>query len=214
MTKTVLKYWLNPEYIKEERMKSINKQFQTSKPFHNLELENFFNANMCNKILNALSKEKFDFKESDLFQLSQTEDMKNTKNKVLKEFREFLISKEFIKYMEDITSLKLNKNKIDFAGSLYQDTDYLLCHDDRLEGRKIAFLIYLSDFEDREGGCLNLFSSKNNLPEKAIKSIVPKFNKFAFFEVSNISFHEVEEVIVDKQRIAVGGWFHEIGDDQ
>lgn len=38
-------------------------------------------------------------------------------------------------------------------------TDYLLCHDDQLENRKIAFILYLteSDWSNEDGGQLELF---------------------------------------------------------
>mgnify|MGYP003342408719 CR=1 FL=1 len=47
--------------------------------------------------------------------------------------------------------IKLNK-KVDLFASLYQDTDFLLPHDDKLESRKIAFIIYLSNLEKKDGG--------------------------------------------------------------
>ena len=199
---------INPKYLEKNKVEELKKTFISNKPFAHLELDNFFTKEFCNNLLEALSKQGFYFKDSDLFKLSQTNDLSSTKNKVLKEAYKFLASKEFIQFMESLTNLKLKSGKIDLAGSLYSDTNYLLCHDDQLEGRKIAFLIYLTDFKESEGGSLNLFSSKKNLPDKVLKKIIPKFNKFAFFEVSDISFHEVEEVIVDKQRLALGGWFH------
>ena len=91
---------------------------------------------------------------------------------------------------------------------MYSDTCYLLCHDDDLEGRKIAFTLYLSNLTQPEGGSLCLFSSKNKFPERIIKKLEPKLNSLVIFEVSKTSFHEVEEVIAKKQRIALGGWLH------
>lgn len=37
--------------------------------------------------------------------------------------------------------------------------DYLLCHDDQLENRKIAFILYLTENEwsEKDGGQLELF---------------------------------------------------------
>ena len=66
------------------------------------------------------------------------------------------------------------------AGTLYVDTDYLLCHDDQLEGRKIAYLFYLSDMKETDGGSLNLFASKNRVPTTIERKIIPKFNTFSF----------------------------------
>ncbi len=196
-----LKDWLSKEYLNLEGFK---KKFVSSKPFSYLELNGFLRKEKAVKVLKALLIERFYQKEADLFKFKQTSDLKHTQNKDLKDFIGFLYSKEFIDFMQEMTGFKLS-NKTDVAGTLYEDTDYLLCHDDQLEGRKIAYLFYFADFEEKDGGSLNLFDSKNNV----IKKILPRFNKFAFFEVSPKSFHEVEEVIKKKQRIAIGGWFYD-----
>ena len=42
--------------------------------------------------------------------------------------------------------------------------DYLLCHDDQLEGRRFAYILYLTpDWEESDGGSLQLFNSKETL---------------------------------------------------
>lgn len=71
--------------------------------------------------------------------------------------------------------------------------DFLLCHDDELESRRIAFILYLSkDWKREYGGNLDLFSATKDVhPDKVVKSLVPEFNKFAFFEVDAKSFHQV-----------------------
>lgn len=194
--------------MKINNWNKFENSFAKAEPFPYLEIKNFLSDEKAKNILKALLKEKFYEKESDLFKFLQTDDLNFAKNKCLLEFRNFLCSKEFIDYMGKITNIKLKYGVVDISGSIYRNTDYLLCHDDRLEGRKIAYLFYLSDFTLKEGGSLNLFSSKKGLPDKVIKKIFPKFNTFVFFEVSDLSFHEVEEVLTDKQRIAIGGWFH------
>ncbi len=201
----MLKEFINPDYLNPEKFR---KEFLTNKPFPHLELKDFLSEKKAIEVLKALSREKFFNKEADLFKFSQTNDLGSTKNKVMKEFVQFLYSKEFIDFMQKMTGFKF-KNKVNVAGTLYQNTDYLLCHDDELEGRKIAYLFYLTNLGDDDGGSLNLMkSSVDGMPSGIARKIIPKFCSFAFFEVSSISFHEVEEVITDKQRIAIGGWFY------
>ncbi|MBI5066534.1 2OG-Fe(II) oxygenase [Candidatus Woesearchaeota archaeon] len=207
IAKYVLKEFIDPEYLQPEKFK---KEFLNNKPFPYLELKCFLKENRAIELLKALSQEKFFNKEADLFKFSQTNDLGKTQNKVIKEFVQFLYSKEFIDFMQKLTGFKF-KNKADIAGTLYQNTDYLLCHDDELEGRKIAYLFYLTNMEEKKGGSLNLLESGvDGNPSGILKKIVPKFCTLAFFEVSPISFHEVEEVIVDEQRIAIGGWFYSL----
>ena len=43
----------------------------------------------------------------------------------------------------------------------YTRGDYLLCHDDELEGRRVAFIYYMvpEDWSQQDGGGLQLFST-------------------------------------------------------
>jgi prolyl 3-hydroxylase /prolyl 3,4-dihydroxylase len=194
---------INSKYKKLE-----SEKFRKAKPFPHLELPQFFDKKFLIPICNAIQKEPFYTKRSDLFQFKQTQDLISSKQAAIKELRKYLLSEEMISFMEQITGLKLKRGKLDLAGTMYEDTDYLLCHDDQLDKRKIAFLIYLSDMNEKDGGYLSLFSQKGGKPTKIVKKIIPKYNKLAFFEVSKISFHSVEEVKTDKQRIAIGGWYY------
>ena len=84
-------------------------------------------------------------------------------------------------------NVKLN-GLVSVSGSIYNQTDYLLCHDDKLEGRKIAFIFYLVDEDwsgNEDGGCLRLFSSDHNFVPCGLPSkiIAPVSNTFVMFEV-------------------------------
>ena len=201
----MLNNWLNTKYLDT---KPLHGKFTKAKPFPYLELREFFKPDIAVGLLAGISKEGFSKKESDLFSFMQTNDLTTSPQGLIKNFHSFLCSPGFLSFMEKIAGIPLGTH-IDLHATLYQDTDFLLCHDDRLDSRKIAFLLYLSDFEEGEGGSLNLFTDAGGMPGKVAKKIIPRFNTFAFFEVSNISFHEVEEVIAEKQRITLGGWFHD-----
>jgi prolyl 3-hydroxylase /prolyl 3,4-dihydroxylase len=207
-----LKKWIQPEYLTESTIHDLRVQFQKAKPYPHLELQLFFLEKPLIEVLKALAKEEFTVKQSDLFQFNQTKDLIGTNQKKLAEFRDFLYG-DFVDYMQAITGMTFT-NQVDLAATLYQDTDFLLVHDDQLDGRKIAFLIYLSSMLADQGGSLNLFNTKKDtkhnkeLPNKVVKKIIPKFGTLAFFEVNEISFHEVEEVYDEVDRIAIGGWYH------
>lgn len=84
--------------------------------------------------------------------------------------------------------------------------DYLLCHDDELERRRIAFIIYLVPHDwdiKKDGGALDLFESGPSSdvsvvsdnpgdyhPWRVVKSLSPARNCLAFFEVCSKSFHQ------------------------
>ena len=181
--------------------------FLSAKPFPHLQLKNILKREKFEKLRTALFQQEFTLKESDLFSLAQTGDFAGTNNKILKEFREFLL-KDFRIFMEEITGEKFSKKSMDLAGSLYNNTHHLLCHDDQLENRTIAFIYYCSTLTKKEGGALRLFDNKNSTPSKIVKDLRPYENSLAFFKVSTISFHDVEEVR-NTRRYAIGGWYHE-----
>lgn len=186
-----------------------DKQFESNRPFPHLLIENFLSEEKAEKLLKALKKEEFEEKDSDLFQFRQTQDLHYSENKEIKEFVNMLESKEFSDKIKNITGINVKKGAFDLAGSLYIDTDYLLCHDDELEGRKIAYIYYLSeDFSEKDGGALALLEDNDGKPGKTSKRYYPKWNSLMIFEVSKKSWHEVEEVIGKKRRYAIGGWLH------
>jgi Rps23 Pro-64 3,4-dihydroxylase Tpa1-like proline 4-hydroxylase len=204
----MLQDWLNQEYVQEKKIKELNKKFKSNKPFPYLELKNFLKDEKVAAISKALSQEPFFEKESDLFKMKQTNDFVSTGNVILKQFRDFLASKELISFMEKITGSKLKFGVVDCGGSFYQDTDFLLPHDDQLEGREIAYIYYLSTLTAKDGGALEFLASKNKKATKVVKRLYPSFNTFKLFKVSPVSFHQVEEIVSDQQRISINGWFH------
>ena len=111
--------------------------------------------------------------------------------------------------MHQITGLKVGVGALDLAGSLYKSADYLLCHDDQVEDRKIAYILYLSKkFEEKDGARFILFNEKDGKPFKEDKKYIPEWNSLMIFQVSNVSFHAVEENFSDNDRFAIGGWLH------
>lgn len=198
--------WLNQNFSQENIVK-LKTSFAASRPFPHLEIPHFVRQKGVIALLQALGKETFSAHNSDLFQFSQTADLLHSDDPVIKDFVAFLSSADFISNMKKITGARLS-GKIDLFGSIYQDTDFLLPHDDQLQGRKIAFMLYLNDLEHKDGGAVAFFAAKNKTATQIVKRIIPKAGTLVFFEVSDISFHMVEEVLSDTQRITLSGWFY------
>ena len=191
--------WVNPNYLKSKEV--LRLRFSKAKPFAHLVLPDFFSKRLV-QVRSALLNEEFSEQNSDLFQFSQTKDIKLCEDAILREFHSFFSSQRFIQFIADITEEKLKS--IDMSGFIYGDTDYLLPHDDRLEGRKVAYVVQMSDcFTERDGGALQFFD-KN----KVVKSFVPSFGALCLFKVSAKSVHQVQEVLSDKKRVTFAGWFH------
>jgi Rps23 Pro-64 3,4-dihydroxylase Tpa1-like proline 4-hydroxylase len=199
-----LQHWLSPEYLKAGHIETLRAQYAKNKPFAHLRLANFFQPAQLEFVRAALLKERFVEAEADLFTFEQTNDLKLAQNKTLKDFRAFLRSPQFLTFLSYITGENLSR-EIDISGFVYDDTDHLLPHDDKLEGRKIAFVVNLSkNWTAKDGGQLDFF--KGN---KIAKSYVPEWNSFVIFTVKpGTTLHQVREVVTDKKRLTLAGWFH------
>ncbi|NXG44810.1 OGFD1 hydroxylase, partial [Psilopogon haemacephalus] len=132
------------------------------------------------------------------------------------------LREEFRAWLSAVTQIELEAT-LDISCAKYEYTDVLLCHDDELEGRRIAFILYLVPaWEKSDGGTLDLYSTDEHLePQQIVKSLVPSWNTLVFFEVSPVSFHQarswlpcaapslqVSEVLSHKCRLSLSGWFH------
>jgi hypothetical protein len=141
--------------------------------------------------------------------LFQSDDLKRFKSPCITAFRDVL-GEQVLPWLGQVTGIELT-TQIDITCSKYEFTDCLLCHDDRLEGRRIAFIFYLvQDWSPLDGGNLELFDTdENGHPREVTVSIPPVWNNFVFFEVTPASFHQVSEVLQSmKTRLSISGWFH------
>jgi len=78
----MLENYIHKKYLK----KNFKNEFSKNKPFPHLILDKFFNDSFARKLLAELKKEKFDFKNSDLFSFLQTRsDLTASKNKTVNE---------------------------------------------------------------------------------------------------------------------------------
>ena len=203
-----LKEWIKEEWFERETIVEMNKEFNNNRPFKHIFITEFLKKDKAEELEKALRGENFERKESDLFRFSQTYDLQDSESQIILEFANLLESAEFAEFIGKIVGVQLRQGALDLFGSLYENTDYLLCHDDLLEDRKIAYLLYLSDLSEKEGGALALLGDKNEQPDRVEKRYYPKFNGFIVFAVTSKSWHEVEEVIVNKKRYTIGGWMH------
>jgi hypothetical protein len=107
-------------------------------------------------------------KETDLFRLAQSPDLKNldlnpdihARLPHLLRLRDVLYSADFRRRMEDAAGLPAGtlNGKTDLASSIYTQGDHLLLHDDVIGTRVISFIVYLTDapWTEEDGGLLEL----------------------------------------------------------
>lgn len=183
-----------------------------TKPFKCCFIPNFISDEEFLKSLEQdLLKLKFFEKSNDLYKFHQSDDLKKSSKLSISSLRNTLYN-DFRRWLHEITGFVDLTDQVDMSCAKYEHTDVLLCHDDELEGRRIAYIFYLvpPDWEADDGGTLDLFCiDKHGQPDQITKSLVPQRNSLVFFEVTPVSFHQVSEVLsLSKTRLSISGWFH------
>lgn len=95
----------------------------------------------------------------------------------------------------------------------YRVGHYLLPHSDHREGlgRELAFAYYLPSPERPVGGELELFECRVDGGEitatTSARVIEPVANRLVVFDVSDVSLHQVREVMAGL-RLSLAGWFY------
>ena len=199
---------LNRKYLDRARVAKLQQRYARAKPFRHVELRDLLTPAAFKTLEAAFKRQKFSRKDADLFSFLQTDDLHAVKDKTIRQFLKLLQSKEFTKLINGIAGVETTAGKVDASGFIYENGDYLLCHDDGISSRRIAYIFYLNSVPAKNGGALALFdANKKNEPTKITKRIFPRKNTFAIFAVTRRSHHQVEEVLSGK-RMTITGWFH------
>ncbi|XP_036441810.1 prolyl 3-hydroxylase OGFOD1 [Colossoma macropomum] len=179
-------------------------------PFPHCKIRNFIqNESFAQSLQDELLQLNFNNKSNDLYKFQQSDDLKKRKEHHISEIRS-LIFVQFRSWLAEVLGVDLEPT-VDISCAKYEHTDVLLCHDDELEGRRVAFILYLvPPWDLSNGGTLDLYSTDEHYqPVSIVKSLLPSWNTLMFFEVSPVSFHQVAEVLAEgKCRLSLSGWFH------
>ncbi|XP_072321427.1 prolyl 3-hydroxylase OGFOD1 [Eucyclogobius newberryi] len=179
-------------------------------PFPHCIIRNFIGEeDFVDNLQKELMGLNFNEKSNDLYKFKQSDDLKKRNEPHIRAIRSVLFQ-QFRPWLETMIGVEL-ETTVDVSCAKYEYTDVLLCHDDELEGRRVAFILYLvPPWDSSDGGTLDLYKTDCNFQPKEIsKTIVPTRNTLVIFEVSPVSFHQVSEVLSkDKCRLSLSGWFH------
>lgn len=213
-----------------DREASIRESYKTSKPYPHAQIHDLFQPDFLSSVKDEIkSQTKVNFKESDLFRVYQSIDMANvtpgselgSQLPHVMKLREVLYSQEWRSFIERLSGLPPSTltDQIDCACNCHAPGCHLLCHDDVIGTRKISYIIYLTepDWLEEEGGSLELYDVQGEAggEDALAPSPIPTsrawpiFNSMAFFVVQpGKSYHAVQEVIGDRPRLSLQGWYH------
>jgi prolyl 3-hydroxylase /prolyl 3,4-dihydroxylase len=215
----------------------IHLSYASAQPFPHAQIFDIFKPEFLEAVKNEIKTQAtVSFKESDLFRVYQSIDLANLEVgsaqaqqlKHVMKLRSLLYSQSWRNLMEELTGLPPHTltNKIDCACNCHAPGCHLLCHDDVIGTRKISYIIYLTEpeWKPEDGGALELYNPQTNqsLHENnavvaaatsslpiPVKRAWPVFNSMAFFVVTpGNSFHAVQEVLGDRPRLSLQGWYH------
>lgn len=105
--------------------------------------------------------------------------------------------------------------RADLRAFAYREGHYLLPHSDHQRGlgRALAYAYYLPSPEPPVGGELELFrcrvdgDSGEIVATDSARVIEPRANRLVVFDVSDVSLHQVREVLAGL-RMSLAGWFY------
>ncbi|KAI8908303.1 Oxoglutarate and iron-dependent oxygenase degradation C-term-domain-containing protein [Gorgonomyces haynaldii] len=215
----------NPQNNENAKQKDkLRQEYLSSKPYKHSRILNLVDDQLLRNVRKEIQKLSFTEKETDIYKVNQTGDLANLDGlenvekqlPSLFRLRNGLYSREFREFMIAITGCgHLSATKIDLSINKYSQGCHLLNHDDVIGTRKVSFILYLPDPEDEwlpeYGGALELYPvlEKGTPKNEPTVVLAPVWNSFSFFAVQpGHSFHSVEEVVAQKERISISGWFH------
>lgn len=186
-------------------------------PYPLVRLPSFLTASAFERVRRALSELAFRRRHSDLYEFEQTVDLKHVAHPVIRELCTELYSERFVQAISRIVGRPLSTTNVDISGQRYRRGNFLLCHDDRLDSRRVAMMIYLTDegeWRESYGGLLERLGTDHRghalLDGRHSALSSPDSNTAAFFEVTAFSYHQVT-LMRDSapDRLSITLWFHD-----
>ena|SRR5688572_8617847 len=185
--------------------------WRAAQPFPHLVLDGFVDGGALPRLFELLEEEPVDPYEGDLFRFEASAPEPRTA--ALCELRDSFAA-ALAPRLSRITGQHVRR--ADMRAYAYRPGHYLLPHTDHQEGlgRALAFAYYLPSPEPPAGGELELFrcgTSGGELREivstESARLVEPRGNRLVVFDVSDVSLHQVREVL-DGLRISLAGWFY------
>uniref|UniRef100_A0A673IZQ3 Prolyl 3-hydroxylase OGFOD1-like n=1 Tax=Sinocyclocheilus rhinocerous TaxID=307959 RepID=A0A673IZQ3_9TELE len=163
-------------------------------PFPHCQITRFLQSESFVESLQAeLLQLNFNSKSNDLYKFQQSDDLGERKEDHISQIRSVIFG-EFRVWLSEVLQVDLEAT-VDISCAKYEHTDVLLCHDDELEGRRVAFILYLvPPWEVKDGGTLDLFSTDGvNQITTLVRRIGSPF---------------IKVLSEEKCRLSLSGWFH------
>lgn len=212
---------LRPEHTTPAAVARYAAAFAAGTPFPHLVVRDVLPDSLLRAVRDEVLAGPRFAKRNDLYDFSQSESLRLAGGPASAALCSTLYSPAFRAWISSVTGVETTA-QMDLSAAVYGPGSYLLCHDDDLAARRIAFILYLvpEDWDAaRDGGTLDLFDSVPGaavetaaVPRAVARRLAPAWNALAFFAVSHLSHHQVAEVLSRAgragPRVSVSGWFY------
>ncbi len=179
-----------------------------AQPFPHLVVDDFVADESLAELLAILDEEPVQPYEGDIFAFEATAPEPTTAE--LRSLRDQLAA-TLAPTLSRVTGKSVTR--VDLRAYAYRPGHYLLPHSDHRVGlaRALAYAYYLPSPTPPVGGELELFDCRVEGGEivatDSARLIEPRANRLVVFDVSDVSLHQVREVL-GGLRISLAGWFH------
>jgi len=182
--------------------------WRAGQPFPHVVVDDFVPRDALPELFAVLDEEAVDRYEGDIFRFEASATEPATP-----EFR--ALRDEFAGVLAPPLSRVTGKHvsRVDMRAYAYRPGHYLLPHSDHQDGltRVLAYAYYVPSPEPPQGGELELFACRIERGEivatDSARIIEPRGNRLVVFDVSDVSLHQVREVL-GGLRISLAGWFY------
>ena len=188
--------------------RALAETWRAAQPFPHLVLDDFVPAAALPALMAILEDEPVERYEGDLFAFEASAPEPTTAE--LRELRSAFAAK-LAPPLSRITGKPVHR--ADMRAYAYRVGHYLLPHSDHRDGldRVLAFAYYLPSPDPPDGGELELFHCPVERGEivatESARLIEPRPNRLVVFDVSDVSLHQVREVL-GGLRISLAGWLY------
>ena len=196
---------LGAVWTEEEKLAAA---WQSADPFPHFVIDDFVPEDDLPELLAQIEEEAVERYEADIFRFEATPP--EPKTETLRALRDGF-AQVLAPRLSRITARSLGR--ADMRAYAYRAGDFLLPHSDHQlgVGRALAYAYYLPTPEPPRGGELELFrclvESTEVVAVSSARLIEPHANRLVIFEVSDVSLHQVREVL-SGLRPSLSGWFY------
>lgn len=196
---------LGPAWEDEAR---LGASWRNATPFPHLVIDDFVPAENLPALLGVLEEEAIEHYQADIYSFDASAPEPQTD--ALRELRD-AFGRTFAPALARITGKPVTR--ADMRAYAYRPGHFLLPHSDHREGigRQLAYAYYVPSPEPPEDGALELFrcvvEDGEVVRTESARIIEARPNRIAIFDVSDVSLHQVREVL-GGLRISLAGWFY------